>query len=214
MKTPRPYVIAIAGGSGSGKTSIINALKEHFPSTQIAALSQDDYYLPIEKQPLDESGEVNFDLPECIDWPLLEEHLTTFQLGNSISKTEYTFNNDARTAKQITIASAPILLIEGLFVFHETTLQPFIDFKVFIDVDEAEKLRRRLNRDSKERGYSKEQILYQWNEHVSPAFFNFLMPNRAQCDLLIDNNISFKKGVEDLIEVIQQELKKSKPSLL
>ena len=85
MKTPRPYVIAIAGGSGSGKTSIINALKEHFPSTQIAALSQDDYYLPIEKQPLDESGEVNFDLPECIDWPVLEEHLTTFQLGNSIN---------------------------------------------------------------------------------------------------------------------------------
>ena len=86
MKTPRPYVIAIAGGSGSGKTSIINALKEHFPSTQIAALSQDDYYLPIEKQPLDESGEVNFDLPECIDWPVLEEHLTTFQLHQSLSK--------------------------------------------------------------------------------------------------------------------------------
>lgn len=206
MKNRKPFIIGIAGGSGSGKTSIIRALKNNFPDKDIAVLSQDDYYKSIEFQPRDANGKVNFDLPQCIDWQLLKQHIIDFQSGRPISKTEYTFNTETKTAKEIRINPAPILVIEGLFIFHEKAIQPFFDFKVFIDVDEHEKLRRRLNRDIKERGYSKEQILYQWENHVKPAYTNYLLPYRDQCDLFIDNNISFEKGVSDLAGIIKNQL--------
>lgn len=202
----KPYIIGIAGGSGSGKTSIIRSLRSNFKTEQIALLSQDDYYKPIEQQPRDENGEVNFDLPQCIDWSLLERHLSDFQHGNSITKTEYTFNNDANSAKEITIEPAPILIIEGLFVFHSKVVRRFLDFMVFIDVEEDEMLRRRLARDIKERGYSKKQILYQWNHHVMPAYQNYLLPYRSDCNLFVDNNISFEKGVEELTKIIKSKL--------
>lgn len=203
----KPFVIGVAGGSGSGKTFFLNCFFHHFTEQQISLISQDDYYKPIEQQPLDENGWVNFDLPVCIDDAKLQEDLEHLLNGGSFQKKEYTFNVDIESAKMLTIKSAPIIIVEGLFIFHFEKLSSLFDMKIFMHAEEEITLGRRLKRDKAERGYDHNMIMYQWQNHVLPAYNTYLLPYKSTADKVIFNNTHVADDIINISKSLADELK-------
>lgn len=202
----KPFLVGIAGGSASGKTYLLNSLLEHFKEDQICLISQDHYYKPMHMQLVDENGEINFDLPEGIERDLLFKDVKSLLEGNSITKQEYTFNVFEQEPRLLEIKSAPIIVIEGLFIFHFKELFEKFDFKVFVDADHDIKLNRRLMRDQKERGYTEDMILYQWYNHVMPAYEQFLLPYKDECQFIIHNNDNIEEEIHNLSSILKNQL--------
>lgn len=203
----KPFVIGIAGGSGSGKTFFLNCFLNYFRPGEISLVSQDDYYRPIGQQPVDQNGWVNFDLPQCIDDEKLLTDLTSLIQGRTIQKKEYTFNVAEDKARLLTIHSAPIILVEGLFIFYFEKVASLFDMKIFMDADEEITLNRRLKRDIAERGYDRDMIMYQWVNHVLPAYNKFLLPYKGTADKIITNNTHVADDIMSVSKQLSDELK-------
>lgn len=192
------YLIGVAGGSGSGKTTLVRALRDSLPPASVCIISQDDYYHPRESQQLDENGQVNFDLPTAVDLDGLARDLRTLVSGQAILRKEYTFNQEGKEARMVEMHPAPVILVEGLFVLHHEPIRELFDLRVFIEASEQAQLDRRLQRDARDRGYGKEEVMYQWENHVLPAYRNYLMPYRHLCDLHVVNEINYERAVKVL----------------
>jgi uridine kinase len=192
-------IIGICGGSGSGKTTLLKrlckALKEHQPSV----FSMDNYYLPIEQQQLDTKGEVNFDLPTALDRQSLFRDLKQLIDGQSIEVKEYHFNTALDRITLLTIKPSDIIIVEGLFLFYYSEIRELIDFSIFMEVDPEIQLDRRLYRDQDTRGYSREAILYQWNEHVLPCYKKYLQPYESLADFRFHNDSRADQEFERLL---------------
>lgn len=204
----KPYLVGIAGGSASGKTFLLNSLLNHFEKEEICLISQDHYYKPIETQLVDENGQINFDLPEGIERERLYEDICQLLAGKTIKKQEYTFNVHKENPEILCINPAPIIVIEGLFIFHYKELFDLFDYKVFVDADHDIKLNRRLMRDQLERGYTEDMILYQWYNHVMPAYDAYLLPYKPSCEYVIHNNDDISKEINVLSNYLRQRLSK------
>ena len=198
-----PYLVGIAGGSGSGKTTLIKILQSELGQECVSVISQDDYYLAKDEQTCDDNGEVNFDLPSSIDRKQLVNDVETLLSGSDVHLDRYTFNNMNDISEQITIKCAPILIVEGLFVFHYPELRKHFDYKVFVDALAETRFNRRITRDMNERGYPAEVVHYQWEHHVEPAFREFLLPHRAHADVIIDNEHEMKEGLNEIIDTLR-----------
>ncbi len=188
MNKSKPYVIGIAGSSGSGKTFFLNCFLNHFKAGEVTLVSQDDYYIPSNTKTQEENRLYNFDLPTAINRNDFYADVQALIDGKSITKEEYTFNNSALKPRILEIHSAPILIVEGLFIFHYEEINALLDHRIFMHAEEDVALERRLKRDFIERGYDREDVLYKWHNHVVPAYQEFLLPYRDQCDQIIDNN--------------------------
>ena len=163
----KPFIIGVAGGSGSGKTFFLKCFLEHFTEQEVCLVSQDDYYIPVAHNMTPEENKFyNFDLPATIDHELFESHITKLVNGEVVFQQEYTFNNPNAVPKMLEIKPAPILIIEGLFIFHFNNIAKQLDLKIFIESDDEVALQRRLKRDLLERGYSHEDAMYKWVNHV------------------------------------------------
>ncbi len=198
-----PYLVGIAGGSASGKSSFLKTLRSKFAPEEVSIITQDNYYLEKERQKRDEQGAINFDLPDAIDRDALYHDLCHVASGVSIARPEYTFNNAHASSSIIEVRPAPILIIEGLFIFHFQELAKMLDLKVFIDAREEIKLQRRIRRDAEERGYPESDVRYRWEHHVMPCYHSYLRPYRDQCDVIVTNNHNYDKG----LNVIENHLK-------
>jgi len=199
-------VIGITGGSGSGKTTFIKRLREQFSPEQLCIISQDDYYLPRDQQHTDERGEKNFDLPKSFDKKAFRTDLERLRNGETVVRQEYTFNNPLAEPKTLTFHPAPIIIVEGLFVFHYKKIAPLLDLKVFINAKENLKVIRRIHRDQVERNYPIEDVLYKYQHHVLPAYERFIQPYKEEADLVINNNETFDKGLAVLIGFLKNRL--------
>lgn len=199
------YLVGIAGGSGSGKTTLIRALRDRLPAGAVCVVSQDDYYLPIEHQRTDANGRVNFDLPEGIDLDQLASDLRILMRGGSVQRKEYTFNQPNMEPKWLEVKPAPVILVEGLFVLHHAAVRDQFDLKVFVDASEEVQLQRRLGRDAAERGYGPDDVRYQWDHHVMPAYHDYLLPYRSLCDLHVINEARFDKALNVLCDHLCQK---------
>lgn len=193
------YLVGIAGGSASGKSSILRELLKHFKPGDISFISQDNYYLNRMKQAVDENGEVNFDLPTAIDREALVRDVELLLQGDAVVRREYTFNNPKVIPEYIRVEPARILIVEGLFVFHYSELAQQLDLRVYIDARDDVKLLRRLKRDAEERGYSESDVRYRWEKHVRPCYQSYLRPYRDHCDIILANNHSYIRGLKVLI---------------
>lgn len=198
------YLVGVAGGSGSGKTSLVRALNGVLAPGSMCVVSQDDYYRPKEHQALDGNGKVNFDLPSAVDLDSLTRDLRTLLSGGAIYRREYTFNQAGKEAALIELHPAPVILVEGLFVLHHEPLRDLFDLRVFIDASEEAQLDRRLRRDTVERGYGEDEIRYQWEHHVLPAYRNYLLPYRHLCDLHVVNELGYSRAVKVLGDHLRQ----------
>ena len=202
------HIIGVAGGSASGKTSFLRDLKNLLPEGSLSIISQDNYYFPKEMQYVDENGEINFDLPTSIDREQFHQDLVNLSKGQSITKKEYTFNNKSKEPALITIDPAPIIILEGLFIFYFKEIREMLDLRVFLDVREDIKLSRRIKRDAKERGYSEEVVRYQWDNHVIPSYKAYLRPFRDDANIIITNNFTYDKGLRVFADHLNMVLRK------
>ena len=192
-----PFLIGITGGSGSGKTSFINKLKEGFNDNELCIISQDDYYRPREMQMVDDNGVRNFDLPESIEFEQLAIDIKQLLNHQVIQREEYTFNNKLKEAKIKTFKPAPIILIEGLFVFYfEKLLDKQFDLRIFINAMDNLRVIRRIKRDKIERNYPLEDVLYRYEHHVMPSYEKFIEPFIRRADIVINNNHDFDAPLE------------------
>ncbi|MCZ2101205.1 MAG: hypothetical protein LC107_06685 [Chitinophagales bacterium] len=200
------FIIGISGGSGSGKTSFIRDIKSHFSSDEICFLSQDDYYKPREQQKEDENGIKNFDLPESIDMDAYFVDLVKLTNGLEVERTEYTYNNNLKEPQKIVFKSAPIIIVEGLFVFNDPKLFDMMDLRIIIHATDTQKIIRRIKRDRVERNYPLEDVLYRYEHHVLPAFESYIHPFLNKVDLIINNNKSYDKGRDMLISYLKDKI--------
>ncbi len=207
MNNKTPLIIGIAGGSGSGKTFFLNSFLHHFKNDEITLISQDDYYIPAGEMTQEENKLYNFDLPSTIDDEQFHIDVKKLIKGEVVYKKEYSFNNPLAVVKILEINPAPILIVEGLFILHFKKISNLLDLRIFIEADEDVALHRRIKRDGMERGYPEDDVIYKWNNHVVPAYKEFLLPYKEQCDQIVFNNDDTPDDIIRITEEITQELK-------
>ena len=166
----------------------------------------DNYYLNIEKQFIDENGIYNFDLPTALDKEKLTSDLQTLVSGEEIIVKEYHFNSPPDKNVLVTIQPSDLIIVEGLFLFHYPEVRELLDFSIFIKVDSAVQLDRRLYRDQETRGYSREQILYQWDNHVKPCYENYLLPYEEEASFRFRNDAYADEDFASLAAEISAEI--------
>ncbi|MBK1441968.1 uridine kinase [Parapedobacter sp. ISTM3] len=206
-QTNAPYVVGIAGSSGSGKTFFLNSFLNHFAPHEVALISQDDYYIPANTKTREENKLYNFDLPTAIDRAAFFRDIETLVDGRTIFRKEYTFNNPALKPKLLETRAAPILIIEGLFIFYYEEVNALLNHRIFLHAEEEIALQRRLKRDLVERGYNDEDVRYKWVNHVMPAYRQYLLPYRDLCDRIIINNTDDPAPLVAIIDEISTELR-------
>jgi uridine kinase len=204
----KPFIIGIAGGSGSGKTFFLKCFLEHFTHDEVSLVSQDDYYFPVADNMTPEENKLyNFDLPDTIDYNHFKEDISKLFNNETIFKKEYTFNNPTAVPKLLEIKPAPILIVEGLFILHFREIADLLDMKIYIEANDDIALQRRLKRDLVERGYSHDDAMYKWINHVVPAYQEFLLPYKDECDQVITNNTHVADDIICVTEAISKELR-------
>lgn len=202
----RPYIVGISGGSASGKSSFLSQLFQRMPKHTVCIVSQDNYYVAKEFQHVDENGKINFDLPTSINRKAFYEDMLKLIRNEEVTVQEYTFNNEERIAQTLIMKPAPIIILEGLFIFHYEEIRQVLDLSIYIDAKDEVKLQRRLKRDAEERGYPENEVLYQWHNHVLPSYYKYLRPYRDDADLIVTNNSSFEKGLRVVLDHLQARL--------
>jgi uridine kinase len=194
-----PYVVGVTGGSGSGKTHFLRQLLSHFEPGQVCLMPQDHYYKAIHLVPTDANGIQNFDVPVAIDSEQYRTDILAVRAGQTVQKKEYTFNNPLILPQILAFAPSPIILLEGLFTFYFPEVADLIDLKLFIDAKEAVKLRRRIARDNRERGYDLDDVLYRYEHHASPTYDYYVKPFSQEADFVIPNNKGFDKALDIIV---------------
>lgn len=202
----KPYIIGITGGSGSGKTLFLNSLLDHFTDGEVCLISQDNYYKPRDEQPVDEKGIKNFDLPLSIDFEAYKRDIISLKAGNSVIQQEYTFNNPEAENRQIELKPARVIVVEGLFVLFFKEIADLLDLKVFIEAKDYIKLKRRIIRDDKERGYDLDDVLYRYEHHVMPTYDQYIKPYKSDADLIIPNHKDFSEALEVLTSFVRSKV--------
>lgn len=192
----KPFIVGITGGSASGKTLFLERLLSSFDPGEVCLISQDNYYKPRHRQPVDAQGIHNFDTPFSIDFEQYATDIRKIQEGEIVFREEYTFNNAAKKPKMLTFSPAPVVVVEGIFVLYYPELADLLDLKIFIDAKDHIKLKRRIIRDKVERGYDLDDVLYRYEMHVMPTYEKYIEPFKSESDLIVTNNQSFDRALD------------------
>jgi len=196
-------ILALIGGSGSGKSTVLDGLRNHF-GERAAVLSLDNYYRPKSELPVDENGETNFDMPVVIDDETMVSDIDVLRAGKSIHLSTYTYNRDVMKSETVTIDPAEWLIVEGLFAMAYPAMEERVDLVGYIDASPETRLARRIARDGSERGYTEDEVRYQWKNHVRPADIQFIEPWKIKADVVVDNEKDWKSGLNELIDKMEK----------
>ena len=196
-------ILALIGGSGSGKSTVLDGLRNHF-GERAAVLSLDNYYRPKSELPVDENGETNFDMPVVIDDETMVSDIDVLRAGKSIHLSTYTYNRDVMKSETVTIDPAEWLIVEGLFAMAYPAMEERVYLVGYIDASPETRLARRMSRDGSERGYTEDEVRYQWKNHVRPADIQFIEPWKTKADVVVDNEKDWKSGLNELIDKMEK----------
>ncbi len=180
-----PVVFGVAGGTGSGKTTVAHAILDQVGTEKIAYLPHDAYYRELPHLAKEERDQINFDHPDSLETELLIQHVNGLLAGQSIGVPVYDFTTHTRTAKTIHVESAPIILVEGILIFAEPELRELMDIRVFVDTDADLRFIRRLQRDIDERGRTVSSVIDQYLTTVRPMHLEFVEPSKRHADVII-----------------------------
>lgn len=199
-------IIGIAGGTGSGKTTVVNQIVEELPEAQLAVITQDSYYKDTSNLSFEQRVKINFDHPNSIDFPLLIEHIKLLKLGHTIDQPVYSFKEHNRTGATLKIVPMPVIIVEGILVLSQLELRELFDIKIFVDTDSDERLIRRLKRDICERGRDLGEVLDRYQTTLKPMHQQFIEPSKAHADLIIPTHRYNSVAVDVVKTIISQRL--------
>src|SRR5262245_5116263 len=202
----RPCILGVAGGTGSGKTTVARAILEAVGADRITLIEQDSYYRDIDWQSDAELLRHNFDHPSALDNELLVAHLAALKAGHPIEVPIYDFVRHRRTARTRRVVPQPVILLEGILIFIEYSLRQLLDFKIYVDTDADLRLIRRLRRDMAERGRTVQDVLRQYLETVRPMHLEFVEPSKRWADIIIPEGGENRMALEMVIAHVQQLL--------
>jgi uridine kinase len=180
-----PFVIGVAGGSGSGKSTVTQQVLASFGSEMVSVVMQDDYYLDQSHLTPEIRRKTNYDHPDAFDWPLLRQQVHALRSGETIAMPEYDFTIDNRSTRTIPVKPAPVIVIEGLFALYDEDLRQMMSLKIFVDTASDVRFIRRLQRDIAERGRSVDSVVNQYLETVRPMYKQFIEPTRRNADVIL-----------------------------
>ncbi len=198
-------IIGIAGGTGSGKTTLTNRLKEKFPYS-ISVVTHDNYYKNQDHMPFDERIKTNYDHPDSFDTDLLIEHIKMLKEGKSIECPVYSYTEHTRTKETRTIKSAPVIIIEGILVFHDTELLDLMDIRIYVDTDPDVRILRRILRDVKERARDLDSVITQYLSTVKPMHEAFVEPSKRKADIIVLEGGHNLVALDMIIQRVQNHL--------
>ncbi len=199
-------VIGIAGGTGSGKTTVVNQIIQELPEDEVCVISQDSYYKDTSHLLFDERTKINFDHPKAIDFDLLVSHLKELKKGNSIEQPIYSFVEHNRTDETITTYPKKVIIVEGILILTHTDIRELFDIKLYVHADSDERLIRRLRRDMSERGRDLDEVLNRYQNTLKPMHQQFIEPTKEFADIIIPNNRYNTVAVDLLRKIINQRL--------
>jgi len=205
MRHPDPLVIGIAGGSGSGKTTVAQEILNRVGPERIAFLQHDSYYKDLTGLPPAQRAEINFDHPNSLDTSLLIEHIVSLRDGKPVQVPIYNFSIHSRTDQTFTVAPHRVILIEGILIFVEAALRDLFDIKIFVDTDADIRFIRRLQRDISERGRTTESVIKQYQLTVRPMHLEFVEPSKRYADVIIPEG-GFNTAALDMVAARIQTL--------
>jgi uridine kinase len=185
MKHPDPLVIGIAGGSGSGKTTVAQEILQRVGPERIAFLQHDSYYKDLSGLPPAQRAEVNFDHPHSLETDLLIQHIASLRDGKVVEVPIYDFSTHSRTGQTFPVQPRRVILVEGILIFTEATLREMFDVKIFVDTDSDIRFIRRLERDITERKRTTESVIKQYQSTVRPMHMEFVEPSKRYADVII-----------------------------
>lgn len=204
---PNPLFIGIAGGTGSGKTTVARAISAALGDDHCAVIDHDAYYRDLAHVPFEQRVKVNFDHPEALENELLARDLDRLRGGETIAKPVYDFSQHIRSTETVAIAPRPVIVVEGILVLAVPSLRKRLDVKIFVDTDSDVRLMRRIRRDMRERGRDFDDIRHQYYGTVRPMHLQFVEPSRRHADLIIpeggDNRVAIGMVVRSLFGMLK-----------
>ena len=181
----KPYIIGIAGGSGSGKSTFAERLRDAFPD-HVSLISCDNYYLPHDDLPLEERALLNYDAPEALEFDLMVHQLGELKSGRAVNCPVYDFTKHTRSDRVTEILPRPIILIDGILIFHDPSLRSCMDLKIYVETDADERILRRARRDIVERGRDLDSVIHQYLSTVKPMHNAFVNPTKEFADIILN----------------------------
>ena len=199
-------IIGIAGGTGSGKTTVVNQIIKQLPTDEVCVISQDSYYNATDNMPYEERAKINFDHPRAIDFNLIINHLKALKAGNTIDQPVYSFVTHNRTKDTIKTHPRKVVIVEGILILNNKELRDLFDIKIFVHAETDERLIRRLKRDITERGRNIDEVLSRYQTTLKPMHQEFIEPTKNFADLIIPNDRYNNVAIDIVRTVINERL--------
>ncbi len=200
-------IIGIAGGTGSGKTTVVNKIIELLPKGEVVVIPQDSYYRDNSHLPLEQRQEMNFDHPDSIEFELLVQHIKDLKAGKAIHQPIYSYLTCARAPETITIEPRHVVIVEGILIFTCEELRKLLDIKVFVDADADDRLSRVIARDIVERGRSVNKVLERYEKTVKPMHLQFIEPTKRYADIIVPQGGNNSVAISILTSIIEKTLR-------
>ncbi len=203
MKTT---IIGIAGGTGSGKSTLTARLREHFGEHEVSVINHDSYYKRHDELPYEERCKLNYDHPDSFDTDLLVKHLRALRRGETVQVPVYNYSIHNRSDKTVTVSPAPVIIVEGILIFDSAELCSMMDLKVFVDTDADVRILRRIVRDVKSRGRTLDSVVKQYLTTVKPMHEQFVEPSKRKADLIVPEGGRNEVALDMLIKWVDNHL--------
>lgn len=200
----RPIIIGVAGGSGSGKTTVVNAIVAALGPEQVSCIQHDSYYYDRSDVPPEERVHLNYDHPDALETPLLVHHLQALRAGESVEIPVYDFTHHTRTGRTVTVQPRRAVIVEGILILADPALRDLMDIRVFVDTDSDLRILRRIDRDLKERGRTLDSVVDQYLETVRPMHLEFVEPSKRYAHVIIPEGGHNRVAVDMLITKIRE----------
>ena len=199
-------IIGIAGGTGSGKTTVVRQIMDELKNEEVDVISQDSYYKDTSHLSMEERKKINFDHPKSIDFDLLVAHLKELKIGKSIQEPIYSFKEHNRTKETRTIHPRKVIIVEGILILTHTDIRDMFDIKIFVHADSDERMIRRLKRDINERGRDLDEVLWRYQTTLKPMHQQFIEPTKEFADIIIPTNRPNTVAVDIVQTIIKDRL--------
>ena len=201
------YIIGIAGGTGSGKTTVVRKIVESLPDSQVAVIPQDSYYNDNTGIPMEERRKINFDHPNAFDWKLLIHQINELRNGNSIEQPTYSYIESNRMPETVHIEPCEVIIIEGIMALCRKELRDLMDLKIFVDADPDDRLIRVISRDMAERGRTAQMVMDRYIDVLKPMHMEFIEPTKRYADLIIPQGGGNQRAIDIMRTYIIHRLK-------